>query len=107
MNTIATLPALAATMDHPEANRPAPQPSNGKDTKPVAVSVKLSAAEHAQLTGLRDTFRSAGHRVTKAKLLRAAVALINQQSSFKIEEQLQTLANLKKAPKKSERKRKK
>ena len=103
MNTTVTLPPAPATAELPDAERSV----GGKLAKPIAVSVTLSAHEYAQLTGLRDTFRAAGHRVTKAKLLRAAVALINKQSSIKIEEQLQALAKLKKASKKSERKGKK
>ncbi len=107
MNTIAPLSPVPAPAEQPGAERAAVQPTAAKDARPVSVSVKLSAAEHAQLTGLRDIFRSGGHRVTKAKLLRAAVALISKQSSVKIEEQLQALANLKKTAKKSERKKKK
>ena len=103
MNTSATPSAIAAQAEQLAIDGKA----KNKDLKQVALTVKLSAAEHVQLTDLRDSLRSTGLQVTKAKLLRAAVTLINQQSSFKIEEQLQVLASLKKTEKKAERKKKK
>ncbi len=72
----------------------APGPERRKARR-VEYKVKLSSAEHAQLISLRDTCREAGHSVNKGMLLRAAIAILNQQSSLKIEEQLLQLSSLK------------
>lgn len=66
----------------------------------VQYKFTLSSAEHEQLIDLRDRCRSAGHSVSKTALLRAAIAVINQQSSVAIAEQLQQLPSLRK-PRKS------
>lgn len=72
-----------------------------RQARRVEYKVKLSAAEHAQLIALRDNCRAQGTSASKSTLLRAAVAILNQQSSFKIEAQLQQLAALKQGRKKT------
>lgn len=97
-----SLAAEVAQADKPAvAAKRASSAKPKKDEKRVEYKVKLSATEDQQLTTLRDNCRSSGVRVSKAKLLRAAVVLMNQQSSFKIEEKLQELIPLKTERKKS------
>ncbi len=84
----------------PAANaaKPAPtsaKPAKAKRSKTVEYAVKLSEAEARQLSLIRNNCRSAGIRVTKGTLLRAALSLLNQQSSSNIEAQLQALQKLK------------
>lgn len=76
------------------ADRPASVPIERRKVKRVEYKVTLTSAEHAQLIALRDTCREAGQKVTKAALLRAAVAMLNEQSSHQIASQLQQLVPL-------------
>ena len=87
----------------PDAAKAAKAKKPARVGKRVEYKVKLSAAENEQLIALRDSCRSSGVRVSKAKLLRAAVVLMNQQSSFKIEEQLHELIPLKTERKKEKK----
>ena len=86
----------------PEAQAAAPAGLKPRH-KPVEYKVRLAAAEHAQLIALRDSCRAAGISASKRTLLRAAVTILNQQSSFKIEAQLQQLPTLKSGHKKTPR----
>ena len=101
MNKPASPPAAAKAA---AVDKPAPvgngAPGAKDKSKRVEYTVKLSSAENKQLIELRDNCRLAGMRVSRAKLLRAAVVLLNQHSSFKISEQLHDLAPLKQERKK-------
>ncbi len=94
-------------MNNPESlpvpAKAAKEKTPARKAKRVEYKVKLSAIEDKQLVAVRDNCRSAGIRVSKAKLLRAAVVLLNQHSSFKIEEQLNELAPLKTERKKKDK----
>lgn len=79
------------------------QPGERRRTKRVEYKVTLTSAEHAQLIALRDTCRLAGQNVGKAALLRAAVSMLNHQSSKQIADHLQLLPPLTAAPRRKAR----
>lgn len=93
------LAAIATvTLEEPAASTPLAGPPaapvRGKQHQKVDYTVKLAPDEHAQLLSLRERCRAAGISAGKSTLLRAAVALLNEQSSFKLEAQLQQLSPL-------------
>ena len=87
-------PKLATTEPNAKGAKPAPPGGERRKVKRIEYKVTLTSDEHAQLIALRDTCREAGQSVTKAALLRAAVAMLNQQSSHQIATHLQQLRPL-------------
>ena len=71
--------------------------------KRVEYTLNLSEQEHAQLLAMRSRCREAGMRASKSSLMRAALAILHQQSSLNIEAHLQQLANLKPPAKRKNR----
>lgn len=99
------LAVTAATLEGADAaagldGSPAAPARGKRHHKNVEYKVKLAGCEHAQLMSLRESCRAAGISASKSTLLRAAVALLNAQSSLNIEAHLQQLTSLKAGSKK-------